>query len=105
MRGCRAAASADHVYPCLQQFRQPRRHRLRRMGINPSLVAFRRRSRIRSREEGQVRLLSITANDLDNVVHADVAATIDAQGGNAMPFGVASECLRRVSAIGRQLPR
>ena len=80
----RTAATADHAHAGVEQFRQPGRHHFRRLRINPAVAVAHRRAGVGPGEQRQVGDAAIAADDFDDLVHADVAAAVDAEGGGTV---------------------
>src|SRR5262245_13634871 len=68
-----ATAAADHAHTSFKQLRQAGGHLLRRVGVDPLAADLFRRAGVGAGKEWQVGHLAIATNDLDDVVHADVA--------------------------------
>ena len=96
----RAAAAAHHCHAGFQQFRQLGGHVLRAVRVDPLAIHLRRGAGVGPGEERQIGDGAIAADDFDAVVHDDVAAAVDAEGGHSQCGGLTSNGLGRQAGIG-----
>src|SRR5262249_34282889 len=94
-----ATAAADHRHARLQQLGQTRGHLLRRARIHPAVAHALGRTGVGPREQRQVGHLPVAPDGLDHLVHADVAAAVDAEGKDAVAAGSCRKPLGCMAAV------